>query len=75
MDFATGRILAENNSNARHEPASLTKLMTSYITFDALRIGKLKLTDMVTVSEHAWREGGAGTDGSTSFIPSSTKRS
>ncbi len=69
MDFATGRILAENNSNARHEPASLTKLMTSYITFDALRIGKLKLTDMVTVSEHAWREGGAGTDGSTSFIP------
>jgi len=69
MDFATGRILAENNSNSRHEPASLTKLMTSYITFDALRIGKLKLTDMVTVSEHAWREGGAGTDGSTSFIP------
>lgn len=69
MDFASGKILAENNSDAKHEPASLTKLMTSYIAFDALRIGKLKLTDMVTVSEHAWREGGAGTDGSTSFIP------
>jgi D-alanyl-D-alanine carboxypeptidase (penicillin-binding protein 5/6) len=69
MDFASGKILAEHNSRARHEPASLTKLMTSYIAFDALRIGKLKLTDMVTVSEHAWREGGAGTDGSTSFLP------
>lgn len=69
MDFESGKILAEHNSHQKHEPASLTKLMTSYIAFDALRIGKLKLTDMVTVSEHAWREGGAGTDGSTSFIP------
>lgn len=69
MDAASGKIIAEHNSHERREPASLTKLMTSYIVFDALRIGKLKLTDLVTVSEHAWREGGAGTDGSTSFIP------
>jgi D-alanyl-D-alanine carboxypeptidase (penicillin-binding protein 5/6) len=69
MDFASGKILGELDSHAKREPASLTKLMTSYITFDALRLGKLKLTDLVTVSEHAWREGGAGTDGSTSFIP------
>ncbi|MGE0114004.1 MAG: D-alanyl-D-alanine carboxypeptidase family protein [Steroidobacteraceae bacterium] len=69
MDAASGQVLAENNSGARLEPASLTKLMTSYIVFDALRIGKLKLTDMVTISEHAWREGGAGSDGSTSFLP------
>ncbi len=69
MDFASGQVLAESNSNERMEPASLTKLMTAYIAFDALRIGKLKLSDLVTVSEHAWRTGGAGTDGSTSFIP------
>ncbi|MGD9842259.1 MAG: D-alanyl-D-alanine carboxypeptidase family protein [Steroidobacteraceae bacterium] len=69
MDFASGKILAEYNSDAKRDPASLTKLMTSYISFDALRLGKLKLTDLVTVSEHAWREGGAGTDGSTSFLP------
>ncbi|MGC3982493.1 MAG: D-alanyl-D-alanine carboxypeptidase family protein [Steroidobacteraceae bacterium] len=69
MDAASGQILAENNSSERLEPASLTKLMTAYITFDALRIGKIKLTDLALVSEHAWREGGAGTDGSTSFIP------
>jgi serine-type D-Ala-D-Ala carboxypeptidase (penicillin-binding protein 5/6) len=69
MDFATGQILAESNSHERMEPASLTKLMTAYITFDALRIGKIKLTDLANVSEHAWRTGGAATDGSTSFIP------
>jgi D-alanyl-D-alanine carboxypeptidase (penicillin-binding protein 5/6) len=69
MDAASGQVLAESNSNERLEPASLTKLMTAYIAFDALRIGKMKLTDLALVSEHAWREGGAGTDGSTSFIP------
>jgi len=69
MDAESGVILAENNSNARVEPASLTKLMTSYIVFDALKIGKLKLSDIVTISEHAWKTGGAGTDGSTSFLP------
>lgn len=69
IDAASGKVLAESNSNERMEPASLTKLMTAYITFDALRIGKIKLTDLALVSEHAWREGGAGTDGSTSFIP------
>lgn len=69
LDATSGQILAESNSNERLEPASLTKLMTAYITFDALRIGKIKLTDLALVSEHAWREGGAGTDGSTSFIP------
>ena len=69
MDFASGQVLAENNGNERAEPASLTKLMTAYIVFDALRIGKLKLDDMVTISEHAWRVGGASSDGSTSFLP------
>jgi D-alanyl-D-alanine carboxypeptidase (penicillin-binding protein 5/6) len=69
LDFASGQFLANENESERLEPASLTKLMTSYIVFDALRIGKLKLTDMVTISEHAWRVGGAGSDGSTSFLP------
>lgn len=69
LDFAGGQVLAEKGGNERVEPASLTKLMTSYIVFDALRIGKLKLDDMVTISEHAWRVGGASSDGSTSFLP------
>jgi beta-lactamase class A len=46
---------------ARMEPASLTKLMTAYIVFHELAVGKLKLEDMVTVSEHAWRSEGSRT--------------
>jgi len=69
MDAESGMIIAASNDNERVEPASLTKLMTSYIVFDALKIGKLKLSDIVTISEHAWKIGGAVTDGSTSFLP------
>ncbi len=69
IDAASGKVLAESNADERMEPASLTKLMTAYIAFDALRIGRIKLTDQALVSEYAWRTGGAGTDGSTSFIP------
>lgn len=69
MDFASGQVLAATNEEGRMEPASLTKLMTSYVVFDALRVGKFKLEDTITISEHAWRVGGAGSDGSTSFLP------
>ena len=69
LDFASGQTLAAANENERMEPASLTKLMTAYAVFDALRVGKIRLEDSVTISEHAWRSGGAGTDGSTSFLP------
>ncbi len=69
LDFASGQTLAASNENERVEPASLTKIMTAYAVFDALRSGSLKLTDTVTISEHAWRAGGAVTSGSTSFLP------
>jgi D-alanyl-D-alanine carboxypeptidase (penicillin-binding protein 5/6) len=69
MDFASGQVLAAENADASLEPASLTKIMTAYAVFDALRSGSLKLTDQVTISPHAWRVGGAGTSGSTSFLP------
>jgi D-alanyl-D-alanine carboxypeptidase (penicillin-binding protein 5/6) len=69
LDFASGQTLAALNENERLEPASLTKIMTAYAVFDALRSESLKLTDIVTISEHAWRSGGAATEGSTSFLP------
>jgi len=69
VDFASGQILASNNENERMEPASLTKIMTAYTVFDTLRTGRIKLTDTAIISEHAWRVGGAGSDGSTSFLP------
>lgn len=63
IDYRTDKILAAKEAVARMEPASLTKLMTAYIVFQELAAGKLKLTDQVMVSEHAWRS-----EGSRSFI-------
>jgi serine-type D-Ala-D-Ala carboxypeptidase (penicillin-binding protein 5/6) len=59
VDHFSGRVLAANHADDREEPASLTKLMTAYVVFKALSEGRLKLTDEVTVSEHAWRTGGS----------------
>jgi D-alanyl-D-alanine carboxypeptidase (penicillin-binding protein 5/6) len=60
-DYQSGRVLAEDHADERMEPASLTKLMTSYVVFTALKENRLKLTDMVTISEHAWRAEGSRT--------------
>jgi serine-type D-Ala-D-Ala carboxypeptidase (penicillin-binding protein 5/6) len=68
MDHDSGRVLAEQRADERMEPASITKLMTAYLVFQALQDKRLALTDTVKVSEHAWRTGGAVTDGSTSFL-------
>lgn len=66
MDYITGQVLAGENYNARVEPASITKVMTSYVLAAEQKNGKIKPTDQVMMSERAWREGGAGTDGSYS---------
>jgi D-alanyl-D-alanine carboxypeptidase (penicillin-binding protein 5/6) len=66
LDHATGQILAGQNADERAEPASLTKLMTAYLTFAALREGRLKLDQLVTVSENAWARTNRG--GSLMFI-------
>jgi D-alanyl-D-alanine carboxypeptidase (penicillin-binding protein 5/6) len=60
-DYQTGRVLGSDHADDRMEPASLTKLMTAYIVFTALHDGRLKLTDQVTISEHAWRSEGSRT--------------
>lgn len=59
VDYQTGAVLADKNSTARIEPASLTKMMTAYLVFEALKNGKLKLTDTFPVSERAWRMQGS----------------
>jgi D-alanyl-D-alanine carboxypeptidase (penicillin-binding protein 5/6) len=61
LDHDSGRVLAETRADERMEPASLTKLMTSYAVFAALKEGRLKLTDTVTISEHAWKAEGSRT--------------
>ena len=66
MDYATGQVLAGENIDAKLEPASITKVMTSYVIASELAKGKLKADDPVMMTENAWRSGGAGTDGSYS---------
>ncbi len=61
LDYTTGQVLAQRNADARMEPASLTKLMTCYVVFHALKAGTLKLDDQVTISEHAWKAEGSRT--------------
>ncbi|MDE2407970.1 MAG: D-alanyl-D-alanine carboxypeptidase [Xanthomonadaceae bacterium] len=66
MDAATGQVLAGENVDVQVEPASITKVMTSYVIAAEMAAGKIKGNDPVMMTEHAWREGGAGTDGSYS---------
>ncbi|MDX5364580.1 MAG: D-alanyl-D-alanine carboxypeptidase [Pseudazoarcus pumilus] len=59
VDHGTGQTLVSHNADERIEPASLTKLMTAYITFQAIKAGNLALQDPVQVSEQAWRMTGS----------------
>ncbi len=68
IDYSSGRIVAEANADEPVEPASLTKLMTAYTIFHALRQGQITLQDQAHVSEKAWR-----TEGSRMFIEVDTQ--
>lgn len=59
VDTLSGQTLAAANADERREPASLTKLMTAYVAFDALRKKVLVPTQMINVSERAWKAGGS----------------
>lgn len=63
MDYASGKILAENNSDVKLAPASLTKIMSVYVVFREISNGHLHLDDLVTISQKAW-----STPGSRMFI-------
>ena len=63
MDFNSQRVIAEQLSDQPVEPASITKLMTAYVVFNELASGNIALTDLVTISEKAWR-----TPGSRMFV-------
>ncbi|HEC20196.1 MAG TPA: D-alanyl-D-alanine carboxypeptidase [Gammaproteobacteria bacterium] len=59
IDFDSGRVLAEKKSTQRMEPASLTKMLTSYVIANELASGNISLDDEVRVSEKAWRMPGS----------------
>jgi len=68
IDHDSGRVLAESNADERMEPASLTKVMTGYIAFEALKDGRLTLTEEIPISERAWKS-----EGSRSFVQVGTR--
>ncbi len=68
MDTTSGVVLFEKNANARMSPASLSKLMTILMVFEAIDEGTLLPDDEFIVSDNAWRRGGARSGGSTMFL-------
>lgn len=73
MDYDTGEYLYEKNAFTAVPPASMSKLMTIYILFNKIKDGSLSLEDSFTVSENAWRKGGAASGSSTMFLPIGAK--
>jgi D-alanyl-D-alanine carboxypeptidase (penicillin-binding protein 5/6) len=55
IDHDTGTIIAEHDADKSYDPASITKLMTAYVIYDALKKGDISVSDQVTISEKAWR--------------------
>lgn len=68
LDVNSNQIIAAHNLDERIEPASLTKLMTAYLVFQAIDAGRLTLDQKVHISENAWR-----TEGSRMFINPNTQ--
>lgn len=59
MDYDTGHVLFAKNAEQRMPPASMTKIMTTYLVFERLKEGRLSLDDTFVVSRKAWRKGGS----------------
>jgi D-alanyl-D-alanine carboxypeptidase (penicillin-binding protein 5/6) len=59
IDATTGRVLLEKNADVSMPPASMSKIMTTYVVFERLKDGRLSLDDELLVSEKAWRKGGS----------------
>jgi D-alanyl-D-alanine carboxypeptidase (penicillin-binding protein 5/6) len=68
LDFQTGAVLDSKRADERMPPSSMSKLMTAYMVFDAVKTGRVSLDDEMSVSENAWKIGGAASGGSTMFL-------
>ncbi|MEZ0581494.1 serine hydrolase [Erwinia sp. STN24] len=57
MDYYSGKVLTASNADERHDPASLTKIMASYVIGQAMKAGKIHDDDLVTIGQDAWATG------------------
>ncbi len=73
IEASSGSVLFEKNADELRAPSSMMKLMTAEVVFNALKEGKLKLTDEFRISENAWRKGGAPSGTSTMFAAINSK--
>jgi len=73
IDADTGQVITEHNADLPLPPASLAKMMTTYITSVELESDRLEEDDLVLISDNAWELGGAKTDGSTMFLSPRSK--
>src|SRR5581483_1347062 len=73
IEATSGSVLFEKNADELRAPSSMMKLMTAEVVFNALKEGKIKLTDEFRISENAWRRGGAPSGGSTMFAAINSK--
>ena len=67
MDSRSGKVYFEKNADALMAPASMSKIMTMIMVFEGLKAGRLHFNDEFTISENAWRHGGAASGGSTMY--------
>ncbi|MBK9083101.1 MAG: D-alanyl-D-alanine carboxypeptidase [Rhizobiales bacterium] len=67
VDYDSGAVLFEKDADSLVSPASTAKIMTAELVFRELQAGRLKLDDEFTISENAWRRGGASAGGSSMF--------
>lgn len=68
IDADTGKVIVEHNADEVMEPASLTKMMTSYIVSEEIESGRLSESDLVLISDDAWKRGGTKSGSSTMFL-------
>lgn len=73
MDYETGSVLLQENADSPVPPASMSKLMTTFMVFERLKEGSLSLDDTFSVSVNAWRKGGAASGSSTMFLEPNTR--
>ena len=75
LDYETGAVLFSKNGDEPMPPASMSKLMTALMVFEALEDGRLTMDDELPVSETAWRRGGAASGSSTMFLELNSRAS
>src|SRR4051794_38507255 len=73
IEATSGSVLFEKYADELRAPSSMMKLMTAEVVFNAIKQGKVKLTDEYRISENAWRKGGAPAGGSTMFANLNSK--